>query len=93
MIQYSQFIFKACKYTFSQKGNNRRDVSGEIGIGWSSEGMQKFNDLYYQIYEDRLKRGDDFINGLKDFFRKNYFDDDFGKKPKKHAKQKSSASN
>jgi hypothetical protein len=62
------------KFTFSRK--SRRTVAltndvleNKIGIGWSNNGIAKFNDFYDMVVEDRVSRGAVFNNELLNVFR------------------------
>jgi hypothetical protein len=54
------------KYTLSRK--NRTDANGAAGIGWTEEGLSKFNELYDNVAEDRISRGATFNNELLNVF-------------------------
>ena len=43
------------KYTLSRK--SRRDAEGRPGIGWTDEGLAKFNQLGKIVEQDRVSRG------------------------------------
>ena len=49
------------KYTFSRIG---RQKQANIGIGWSDEGIAKYNDIYDLVESDRQLRGATFNQEL-----------------------------
>ena len=49
-----------------QQGNHV--VNAKIGIGWSDAGLEKYNDLYDMVLEDRVSRGAVFNNELLNVF-------------------------
>jgi hypothetical protein len=46
----------------------RNDVNGVAGIGWTEEGLSKFNELYDRVEEDRIARGLTFNHELLNVF-------------------------
>ena len=46
----------------------RNDTNGVAGIGWTEDGMNKFNDLYDSVKEDRILHGVMFNNQLLNVF-------------------------
>jgi hypothetical protein len=57
---------KAPKFTLSRK--QRTDEHGVAGIGWTKNGMTKFNEFYDWVKEDRISRGATFNNELLNVF-------------------------
>jgi hypothetical protein len=54
------------KYTLSRK--QRNNEQGVAGIGWTDEGLEKFNNLYDQVKEDRMSNGISFNHVLFQVF-------------------------
>ena len=48
----------------------RTDEHGVAGIGWTENGMTKFNEIYDMVKEDRISRGATFNNELLNVFVK-----------------------
>lgn len=71
LTKFLHYFFQKSKYTFSRINKNR-DAEGFNGVGWSNAGLQKYNDLYRQVYEDRMRRGGDFIVEFKNYMTKTY---------------------
>jgi hypothetical protein len=46
----------------------RLDNTGIAGIGWTRQGVEKYNDFYDLVKEDRLFRGVTFNNELRKVF-------------------------
>jgi hypothetical protein len=46
----------------------RNDDHGVAGIGWTEDGLNKFNDLYDGVQEDRVSRGVIFNTELLNVF-------------------------
>ncbi|KAI2497521.1 hypothetical protein MHU86_16975 [Fragilaria crotonensis] len=63
---------KAPKYTFSRKTKRcsvaRKPVAETSGIGWSEAGLERYNELYDLVVEDRVSRGGVFNNELLNVF-------------------------
>ena len=61
------------KYTFSRLSRNEAgNIGGEskqYGSGWSKEGMDKYNDLYRLVREDRKLRGKTFNEDLLLYYK------------------------
>jgi hypothetical protein len=57
---------KAPKFTLSRK--QRTDEHGVAGIGWTENGMTKFNEIYDMVKEDRILQGATFNNKLLNVF-------------------------
>ena len=60
-------VLQPPKYTLSRK--QRNNEHGVAGIGWTDEGLEKFNDLYDQVKEDRVSNGVSFNHVLFQVFR------------------------
>ena len=52
------FSLKAAKYTISRSSRT------QTGIGWSEEGIIKFNELLDQVEHDRQERGGVFLHSF-----------------------------
>ena len=50
--------YNAHKFTLSR--TQRTDKHGVVGIGWTANGMNKSNDIYDLVKEDRISRGETF---------------------------------
>ena len=50
--------YNAHKFTLSR--TQRTDKHGVVGIGWTENGMNKSNDIYDLVKEDRISRGETF---------------------------------
>ena len=63
---------KAPKYTFSRKTKHgalsNQTSPSKQGIGWSDAGLEKYNELYDLVVEDRVSRGAVFNNELLNVF-------------------------
>jgi len=59
------------KFTFSRIGKHS-DSNGNQGSGWSNAGLEKYNELYYEIYDDQLKRSEGFIEEMEKFIKFKY---------------------
>lgn len=57
---------QAPKFTLSRK--QRLDDTGVAGIGWTKEGVEKYNELYDDVKEDRIFRGKSFNQELLKVF-------------------------
>jgi hypothetical protein len=57
---------KAPKFTLSRK--QCTDEHGVAGIGWTKNGMNKFNDMYDLVKEDRTSQGETFNAELFNVF-------------------------
>ena len=57
---------QAPKYTLSRK--QRLDDQGVAGIGWTKEGVDKYNEIYDLVEEDRVGRGVSFNHELLKVF-------------------------
>jgi len=68
------------KFTFSRIGNHS-DSNGNQGSGWSNAGLEKYNELYYEVYDDRLKRSEGFFEEMV-----KYMNDKYGKQTIKKTK-------
>jgi hypothetical protein len=59
----SLFFFHPSKYTLSRK--QRCTPDGVPGIGWSDEGIEKYNEFYYDLVKkDRASNGASFNRPL-----------------------------
>ena len=57
---------QAPKFTLSRK--QRLDDQGVAGIGWTKEGVDKYNEIYDLVEEDRVCRGVTFNHELLKVF-------------------------
>jgi hypothetical protein len=46
----------------------RLDDTGIAGIGWTTQGVEKYNELYDMVQEDRIFRGVTFNHELRKVF-------------------------
>ena len=58
---FLQSVLQIPKYTFSRIS---RQQQANSGIGWSDEGIAKYNEIYDLVEVDRLLRGDTFNQEL-----------------------------
>ena len=66
-----QFVVGAKAYVFKKTKRcslTRKSVAEQTGIGWSEAGLERYNELYDLVVEDRVLRGAVFNNELLNVF-------------------------